>query len=666
MDQEHDIHCELELDVVPRTDEPVPNCTCYDEDSCNNGVWSAWSECDGNCKQWRIRNEGASGEKIEEQTCPGLCFLEVSDDIDTELETCSIQNGRSFWSNQQPNNRIMNGKSAYEGTLPYVVRLTFQTFDQFYSDSQKYHLCAGTVIDKYWILTAASCCKDEIVTIKFNDYSVFYADDQEREILSTHFHVHPDLDACLIRTAPDMSEFVEKIPCINDNLDITAYEGARCWNAGWGSEAIDGDWATNLESIGVNLLGKKNCQQRSFWSNLFDNEICAVGAPTDETNVNDYGYHVVAGGKETCGGDFGAPLLCDIDDINTLVGINSRGYTECGTEGYPAIHTGLNSVHDWLQDKITNESGLIWTNWSRCTDTCMQTRTRSQYETMERECVGVCFKHAPDTIDETLTLCPLSNDRKKRNANRQDRMMGGQKVVEGSMPYVARLIFDPFNTLRADMDENLYQQCSGTVIHAHFILTSKFCCSADDKVTIMLNEYTVQKNDDGSYNFDNAVYSNTFYYHPKLDVCLIRVEKNMKSLFGINETPCLPVDIDDIDEYNGAACWNAGWGTPQLDEFYSDEMQSIGLNLMSQSYCTDHSFWEVEKEYMCGGLPPNPSTPMKGWKHVTAGGKETCHGDYGAPLVCDIDGTAYLIGVNSLGDLRQVFKLMLSTQSVIG
>ena len=56
---------------------------------------------------------------------------------------------------------------------------------------------------------------------------------------------------------------------------------------------------------------------------------------------------------------------------------------------------------------------------------------------------------------------------------------------------------------------------------------------------------------------------------------------------------------------------------------------------------------------MCGGLPPNKSTPTMGWKHVTAGGKETCHGDYGAPLICDIDGTATLVGVHSIGDLTQ-------------
>ena len=65
------------------------------------------------------------------------------------------------------------------------------------------------------------------------------------------------------------------------------------------------------------------------------------------------------------------------------------------------------------------------------------------------------------------------------------------------------------------------------------------------------------------------------------------------------------------------------------------------------------SFWEVDDGYMCGGLPPNVNTTTIGWKHVTAGGKETCHGDYGAPLICDIDGTATLIGVHSIGDLTE-------------
>ena len=64
-------------------------------------------------------------------------------------------------------------------------------------------------------MTSATCCKrDEIVTIKFNDYSIFFPDDQEHQIISTQFHIHPDLDVCLIRTAADMSEILDKIPCL--------------------------------------------------------------------------------------------------------------------------------------------------------------------------------------------------------------------------------------------------------------------------------------------------------------------------------------------------------------------------------------------------------------------------------------------------------------------
>ena len=239
------------------------------------------------------------------------------------------------------------------------------------------------------------------------------------------------------------------------NLDIKSYEGARCWNAGWGSSSNDGAWATNLESIGVNLLGKLTCQMRSFWRNLYENEICAVSKPTETTQVNGYGYHVVSGGKETCSGDNGAPLLCDIDGVNTLVGINSRGYDQCGAEGYPAIHVGMNSIQTWIEDIISNQSGIIWSEWSKCDADCKQTRKRSKYESEMRDCKGVCFRSTSgqgfsrrdrsfletslhrtylrieisnhlglsspeipplDTIDNTLKTCKFSQSRRKRSA----------------------------------------------------------------------------------------------------------------------------------------------------------------------------------------------------------------------------------------------------------
>ena len=396
---------------------------------------------------------------------------------------------------------------------------------------------------------------------------------------------------------------------------------------------MNGEWAANLESIGVNLLDRITCQMRSYWSNLYENEICAVSAPTETTGINGYGYHVVAGGKETCGGDFGSPLLCDIGGDVTLVGINSRGYDKCAAEGYPAIHVSMKSIETWVNDVILNESGIIWTEWSKCDTNCKQTRKRSKYESEERDCKGVCFKTAPDTIDETLRTCPITEDRKKREVQIQNRIMGGQTVVQGAMPYVSKLEFK----LNDEIDD-MGQICVGTVINKYFLVTTKFCCNSGDSVTINFEDES------------SSISSNTFYLHSTLDACLVRVETDLSQ--RMNQIPCLSNNID-INKYNGAACWNAGWGTAEIDGVYSEELQSIGLNLMSQGYCTDHSFWEVNDGYMCAGLPPNGSTPMKGWKHVTAGGKETCQGNFGAPLICDIDGTATFIGINSDGDLSE-------------
>ena len=110
----------------------------------------------------------------------------------------------------------MGGKTVFSGSLSFVVRLTFQTFDQYHSDSQElfqiffpfrhnlslrlhenktqqYNLCVGTVIDRNWIVTSATCCKrDQIVTIKFNNYSIFFPDDDEHEIVSTRFYIHQE------------------------------------------------------------------------------------------------------------------------------------------------------------------------------------------------------------------------------------------------------------------------------------------------------------------------------------------------------------------------------------------------------------------------------------------------------------------------------------------
>ena len=54
--QRHQIKCKLKLDTQQTvTKESVPNCSCYNDESCDNEAWSYWSKCNGQCKQTRFR-----------------------------------------------------------------------------------------------------------------------------------------------------------------------------------------------------------------------------------------------------------------------------------------------------------------------------------------------------------------------------------------------------------------------------------------------------------------------------------------------------------------------------------------------------------------------------------------------------------------------------------
>ena len=135
IDQRHQIHCTLGLDDAQTiSKDDIKECNCYNAETCDSASWSYWSKCDGNCKQTRKRYANDPNEKTENRDCPQLCFFDVENEIDDSLKICSINNNRS---KRDQNSRLLGGTSAYQGSYRYVVRLNFQNFDQFHSDSQE-------------------------------------------------------------------------------------------------------------------------------------------------------------------------------------------------------------------------------------------------------------------------------------------------------------------------------------------------------------------------------------------------------------------------------------------------------------------------------------------------------------------------------------------------
>ena len=60
--QRHQITCKLKLDIQQTAKESVPNCSCYNNESCDDGAWSYWSKCNGQCKQTRFRESENVGQ----------------------------------------------------------------------------------------------------------------------------------------------------------------------------------------------------------------------------------------------------------------------------------------------------------------------------------------------------------------------------------------------------------------------------------------------------------------------------------------------------------------------------------------------------------------------------------------------------------------------------
>ena len=106
-----------------------------------------------------------------------------------------------------------------------------------------------------------------------------------------------------------------------------------------------------------------------------------------------------------------------------------------------------------------------------------------------------------------------------------------------------------------------------------------------------MNDYDVKRPREEGYvddeNNPNRILSNTFYTHPKFDICIIRIETDLSK--DLSKKPCV-ADKIDLDKYNGVPCWNIGWGTEDFGDSYSRTMKQIGLNLMSQNYCTAHRY----------------------------------------------------------------------------
>ncbi|XP_017003409.2 brachyurin [Drosophila takahashii] len=232
--------------------------------------------------------------------------------------------------------RIAGGELARANQFPYQVGLSIEEPNDLFS------WCGGSLISDRYMLTAAHCV-EKAVAITFYLGGVQRL--APRQLLQTNnpeVHFHPawncqtlENDIALIRLPEEaiLCDSIKPIRLPGISSSNSNYEYVPAVASGWGrlndeSAAI----SDSLRYVARFVESNEDC--RYSYANIRSTNICM-----DTT-----------GGRSTCTGDSGGPLIYNDPNLNTdvLIGITSYGKKSGCTKGYPSVFTRVTAYLDWI------------------------------------------------------------------------------------------------------------------------------------------------------------------------------------------------------------------------------------------------------------------------------------------------------------------------------
>ncbi|XP_008328821.1 tryptase-2-like [Cynoglossus semilaevis] len=237
---------------------------------------------------------------------------------------------------------VVGGQDAPTGSWPWMVHFNIT------SDGRHTWRCGGTILDNYWILTAAHCWDRKLKPYLPMSVAWFGTNQLQEEnvhrmgvyMVVTHSRYQAvdkgfinDIALVKLQGKMNFSQFVHPVslPCV----DHVFTSSSECWLTGWGNigNNVPLPDPEVLQQVKIPIIPHRVCEKHH--PGLTPQQLCAGD---------------MAGGKDACEGDYGGPLMCHGDAGFVQVGITSSG--GCGLPGQVGIYTKVSRYLTFINDYV--------------------------------------------------------------------------------------------------------------------------------------------------------------------------------------------------------------------------------------------------------------------------------------------------------------------------